>query len=144
MKILVDSAMPNAMEVFSPYGEVVLKPGRDIVGEDLKDIDALMIRSVTKVDRELLAHAAKLRFIGTATAGCDHVDEELLKQLKIGFASAPGANKESVGDYILSVLLVFAQRYDLKLDGMSIGVVGCGNTGSEVIKKAHALNMTIT
>ena len=66
MKILVDSAMPNAMEVFSPYGEVVLKPGRDIAGDDLKDIDALMIRSVTKVDRELLAHAAKLRFIDQA------------------------------------------------------------------------------
>ena len=141
MKILVDSAMPNALEVFSPYGEVVLKPGRDIVGEDLKDIDALMIRSVTKVDEKLLAGASKLKFIGTATAGCDHVDEGLLKQLKIGFASAPGANKESVGDYILSVLLVFAQRYDLKLDGMSIGVVGCGNTGSEVIKKAEALNV---
>ena len=57
MKILVDSAMPNALEVFSPYGEVVLKPGRDIVGEDLKDIDALMIRSVTKVDEKLLAGA---------------------------------------------------------------------------------------
>ena len=143
MKILVDSAMPNALEVFSPYGEVVLKPGRDIVREDLKDIDALMIRSVTKVDEKLLAGASKLKFVGTATAGCDHVDEGLLKQLKIGFASAPGANKESVGDYILSVLLVFAQRYDLKLDGMSIGVVGCGNTGSEVIKKAEALNMRV-
>ena len=68
MKILVDSAMPNALEVFSPYGEVVLKPGRDIVGEDLKDIDALMIRSVTKVDEKLLAGASKLKFVGTATA----------------------------------------------------------------------------
>ena len=143
MRVLVDSAMPNAMEVFAPYGEVILKAGRDIVSEDLKDIDILMIRSVTKVNEELLKNANRLKFVGTATAGCDHVDQELLKRLNIGFASAPGSNKESVGDYVLSVLLVFAQHYDLDLSKMSIGVVGCGNTGSEVIAKAQALNMKV-
>lgn len=143
MRILADAALPNAKEVFSQYGEVLLKAGRQIVSDDLEGIDALIIRSVTKVNEQLLAKADKLRFVGTATAGTDHIDTELLKQRHIAFDNAPGSNCESVGDYVLSVLLVLAQRYSIDFNGKSIGVVGCGYTGSQVCQKAQALGLRV-
>ena len=141
MKVLVDRAMPKALDVFASLGTVIVKDGRDITSDDLIDIDALFIRSVTKVDDNLLKKANKLKFVGTATAGCDHVDVDLLNKKGIFFTNAPGSNKESVGDYILSVLLTLAQKYNLTLKGMSLGIVGCGHTGQQVLNKAKALGM---
>ena len=143
MNILIDSAMIDGHRLFSPFGSVKSKEGRMINADDLKDIDALFIRSVTKVDAALLEKASQLKFIGTATAGFDHVDTDELKKRNIAFVSAPGSNKESVGDYILSVLLTFARRYCLDLSSKRIGIVGCGNTGSQVIKKARALGLNL-
>lgn len=141
MRIVVDNALPNGKEVFSLNGEVILKHGRGITAEDIQDADALIIRSITKVDAELLSKARKLRFVGTATAGFDHVNVPLLQERGIAFARAPGSNCVSVGDYVLSVLLVLSQRYDFDLKGKTIGVVGCGFTGSQVIKNARAIGM---
>lgn len=141
MNILIDSAMPNSQEVFGKLFNVILKPGRQIVADDLIDIDALMVRSVTKVNEQLLQKANKLKFVGSATAGIDHIDCDYLKERSIHFACAPGSNKVSVGDYILSVILNIAHKYNIKLKGKSIGIIGCGNTGKEVEQRARALNM---
>ena len=75
LKILADQAIPNAKEIFSTFGEVELKYGRDIQPCDLQGVDALIVRSVTKVNDELLAQADKLQFVGTATAGVDHISQ---------------------------------------------------------------------
>src|SRR5690606_37825486 len=72
MKIVIDENMPYAVELFSQLGEVVLKPGRTLTADDLVDVDALMIRSVTKVNEALISKANNLKFVGTATAGMDH------------------------------------------------------------------------
>ena len=80
MKIIVDENMPYAEELFSQLGNVILKPGRTLTADDLVDVDALMIRSVTKVNADLISKANKLKFVGTATAGMDHVDQALLKE----------------------------------------------------------------
>lgn len=143
MKILADIALSNAQKVFAQYGEVVVKKGREIVADDLVDVDVLITRSITKVNKDLLTKANKLKFVGTATAGTDHIDIDYLNEKGIKFTNAAGSNKESVGDYVLSVLLVFANRYDLNLEGMTIGIVGCGNTGTQVEHKAKALGMTV-
>lgn len=143
MKILCDRALPNAVEVFSRFGEVYTKSGREITGEDLKDTDALIIRSVTKVDQKLLDKADRLKFVGTATAGTDHIDFNLLEKRGIIAASAPGANAQSVADYVLSVLLVLAQRYSLNYEGKTIGVIGLGHVGSYVEEKAKAMKLRV-
>lgn len=74
MKILVDENMPYAAELFSRTGDVQAVPGRPIPREALADADALMVRSVTKVNEALLA-GSRIGFVGTATAGTDHVDD---------------------------------------------------------------------
>ena len=61
MKILCDIALPNSVEVFSQYGEVHLKKGREINCDDLEDVDVLITRSITKVNSELLKKAHKDR-----------------------------------------------------------------------------------
>lgn len=88
MKILVDENMPYARELFSRLGEVKAVPGRPIPVAELDDADALMVRSVTKVNASLLEGKA-IKFVGTATAGTDHVDEEWLKQAGIDFQRRP-------------------------------------------------------
>ena len=143
MKFLCDIALPNSVEVFSQYGEVALKNGRQINADDLVDVDVLIIRSITKVNEDLLSKANKLKFVGTATAGMDHIDTALLDKKGIAYSNAQGSNCESVGDYILSVLLVLAEKYNLFFEGKSIGIVGCGFVGSQVYNKAKALGLTI-
>jgi len=143
MKIVVDENMPHACELFAEFGEVVPLPGRQIGAADLQDADVLLVRSVTRVDAGLLASCPRLAFVGTATIGTDHIDTALLAERGIPFFSAPGCNKYSVGDYVLSALLVLAERHELSLDQMSLAVIGAGNTGECVAGKAEALGMRV-
>lgn len=130
MKILIDENMPYAKELFSQLGDVILKPGRSLTTEDLVDIDALMIRSVTKVNAELIAKANKLKFVGTATAGMDHVDQELLKEKNIFFTAAPGCNKVGVAEYVFSIMMVLAQQQGFSVFNKTVGIIGAGQVGS--------------
>ncbi|MGY3896438.1 4-phosphoerythronate dehydrogenase [Aeromonas enterica] len=143
MKIVVDENMPHALELFAEFGEVIPLPGRQMQAVDLQDADVLLVRSVTRVDAELLATSPRLGFVGTATIGTDHVDKALLAERGISFFSAPGCNKYSVGDYVLSALLVLAERHELNLSEMSLAVIGAGNTGECVAGKAEALGMRV-
>ncbi|WP_394241712.1 4-phosphoerythronate dehydrogenase [Vibrio astriarenae] len=130
MKIIVDENMPYAEALFSQIGEVMLKPGRTLTADDLVDVDALMIRSVTKVNAELIAKANKLKFVGTATAGMDHVDQALLKERGIFFNAAPGCNKVGVAEYVFSVMMVLAQQQGFSVFDKTVGIVGAGQVGS--------------
>ncbi|RXJ88274.1 4-phosphoerythronate dehydrogenase, partial [Aliarcobacter trophiarum LMG 25534] len=143
MKIVVDENMPHAVELFAEFGEVIPLPGRQMQARDLLDADVLLVRSVTRVNGDLLATSPKLGFVGTATIGTDHVDNALLASRNIPFFSAPGCNKYSVGDYVLSALLVLAERYELDLSAMTLAVIGAGNTGECVAGKAEALGMRV-
>ncbi|MCG9679554.1 4-phosphoerythronate dehydrogenase [Vibrio sp. Isolate24] len=130
MKILIDENMPYAEQLFSQLGEVVLKSGRTLTAEDLIDVDALMIRSVTKVNADLIAKANKLKFVGTATAGMDHVDQALLKEKGIFFTAAPGCNKVGVAEYAFSVMMVLAQQQGFSVFDKTVGIIGAGQVGS--------------
>ncbi|KHT61609.1 erythronate-4-phosphate dehydrogenase [Photobacterium gaetbulicola] len=141
MKILIDENMPYAEALFGQLGEVISKPGRTMTAEDLVDIDALMIRSVTKVNDALLAKANKLQFVGTATAGQDHVDQALLAQKGITFTAAPGCNKVGVAEYVLSSLLVLGQQQGFSIFGKKVGIIGAGNVGSYLAQCLDALGI---
>ncbi len=141
MKILIDENMPYAASLFNQFGHVIAKAGRNLTPEDLVDIDALMIRSVTKVNDSLLAKANKLRFVGTATAGVDHVDINALKERDIAFSSAPGCNKIGVGEYVLSALLVLGQRFGFSIKDRKVGIIGAGQVGSYLAKCLDALGV---
>ena len=129
MKILIDENMPYAEQLFSQLGEVVLKPGRTLTADDLIDVDALMIRSVTQINQSLLSKANKLRFVGTATAGMDHVDKALLDEKGIFFTAAPGCNKVGVAEYVVSVIMVLAQQHGFSIFDKTVGIVRSRSSG---------------
>ena len=140
MKILVDENMPYARELFSRLGEVKAVPGRPIPTEALTDADALMVRSVTKVNEALLGDKS-IKFVGTATAGTDHVDQAWLEQAGIGFSAAPGCNAIAVVEYVFSALLMLAERDGFALADRTVGIVGVGNVGGRLQKRLEALGI---
>ena len=142
MKIVADENIPFVAECFSTIGEVRTLPGREITPKLVADADALLVRSITRVDSSLLA-GSKVRFVGTATIGFEHVDIDYLAQENIAFASAPGSNANSVAEYIVAALLSVGRKKDIEIEGKSIGIVGVGNVGSRVGKKAKALGMEV-
>jgi len=142
MKIVADENIPFVKEAFGGLGAVTLVPGRDLGAEVVADADVLLVRSVTKVGPELL-EGSKVRFVGTANIGTDHVDLPYLQGRGVGFASAPGSNAASVAEYVTAALLVLARRGRYKLAGKSIGIVGVGNVGSRVAARCQALGMKV-
>ncbi len=141
MKILIDENMPYAETLFGQLGEVIAKSGRHLTADDLVDVDALMIRSVTKVNAELLSKANALKFVGTATAGQDHVDHALLRDRSVAFSAAPGCNKVGVAEYVISSLFVLGQQQGFSIFDRTIGIVGAGNVGSYLSACLSALGI---
>jgi erythronate-4-phosphate dehydrogenase len=138
MKIIADENIPAVAQAFGTLGEVTLLPGRGLRAEDVRAADVLLVRSVTRVDRELL-EGSRVRFIGSATIGFDHVDRDYLQSRAIGFATAPGSNATSAAEYVVSALLALGEREGFRLAGRTVGIVGCGNVGSRVRDRLTAL-----
>ncbi|NOH81947.1 4-phosphoerythronate dehydrogenase [Vibrio sp. RE86] len=143
MKILIDENMPYAEQLFSQLGDVVLKSGRTLTADDLVDVDALMIRSVTKVNAELIVKANKLKFVGTATAGMDHVDQQLLRDKGIFFTAAPGCNKVGVAEYAFSAMMVLAQQHGFSVFDKTVGIIGAGQVGSYLQKCLEGIGIKV-
>jgi erythronate-4-phosphate dehydrogenase len=142
MKIVADCNIPFVAECFGSVGEVTLAAGSEINAELVRDADILLVRSVTKVDEALLG-GSSVKFAATATIGVDHVDVDYLAGRGIGFASAPGSNANSVAEYVTAALLEVGAKKGMELCGKSIGIIGVGNVGSRVEKKALALGMKV-
>jgi len=137
VKILVDENMPYARELFSRTGRVQAVPGRPLPQQELEDADGLMVRSVTQVNEALLA-GKPVKFVGTATAGTDHIDEAWLQQAGIAFSAAPGCNAIAVVEYVFSALLLLAERDGFALRDRTVGIVGVGNVGGRLQKRLEA------
>jgi len=129
MKIIADDNMPIVRELFSPYADISLLPGRDITASHVKNADVLLVRSVTAVNEELLG-GSRVKFVGSATVGSDHIDQEYLKLNNIQFANAPGCNSGAVVQYVLSVLYTVRPRWMEQ----TVGIIGCGNIGGKLYK----------
>jgi erythronate-4-phosphate dehydrogenase len=142
MKTVVAETVLLGREAFKTLGEVIVIPDRQIGPGHLKDADALVIRSKTKVTAELLAGSA-VRFVGTATAGFEHVDFQWLERNGIGWCAAPGCNADSVADYMTAALLTLRTKHGVELEGRTIGIIGVGQVGSRVAKRAEALGLRV-
>ncbi len=140
MKLVVDANIPAAERCFGHFGKLIRVPGREINAAHLQDADALIVRSITQVNDQLLADSP-VRFVGTCTIGTDHIDQAALAQRDIAFASAPGCNAEAVVDYVLSGLLTLAERDGWVLSERTVGIVGAGNVGSRLQARLTAMGV---
>ncbi|HUX92976.1 MAG TPA: 4-phosphoerythronate dehydrogenase [Ignavibacteriaceae bacterium] len=142
MILVVDENISFAEEAFSQFGEVRLLPGRKITRETLLSADALIVRSITKVDENLLRDTP-VKFVGTATIGTDHVDLEYLKSNKIIFKDAAGCNADAVAEYVFTSISLLANEYSFSFEEKTLGVIGVGNIGSRVARLAESVGMKV-
>ncbi len=138
MKIVADENIAEIENYFAKAGELVLMPGREINKEVVQDADVLLVRSVTKVDKNLL-HNSICKFVGTATSGIDHIDTKWLAQRNIGLGWARGCNANSVVEYIFSSLASLSERNGRDWRRFSFGIVGCGAIGNLLATKLLAM-----
>ncbi len=142
MHILADENIPLVDEFFAGLGEIRRMPGRSINRAALENVDLLLVRSVTRVDRELLDGTA-VKFVGTCTIGTDHLDLDYLEQAGIDWASAPGCNARGVVDYVLGSLLALAELRGDTLAQRSYGVVGAGEVGGRLVEVMRGLGWDV-
>ena len=142
MHFLIDENIPLSKMAFSPLGRCDFFPGHSFPSEQVKQDTFLIIRSVTKINSQTFTHQIP-KWIGSATAGTDHIDFEFLKKNDIGFDFAPGSNANSVAEYVILALSEYALKKNHPLKGSTLGVVGCGEVGSRVIVKAQDLGMKV-
>ena len=140
MKFVVDKTIPFIENLFEPYAEVVYLEGKDISSDDVRDADALVIRTRTKCNADLL-DGSSVRMISTASIGSDHIDHEYCKEHGIHFATASGCNAVGVMNYVFAALYGIAARKSIDLEGKTLGIVGVGNTGSRVAAMARHIGL---
>ncbi len=142
MKIVADEEIFALEHIFQPLGKLRTLPGRSIARRDLRDADALLVRSVLPVNRELL-RGSPVRFVGTATSGTDHVDTRWLQEAGIGFAHARGANANAVVEYCLGAIARLLLEGRIENKARRIGIVGAGAIGGLLARKMRALGFQV-
>ena len=139
--IIIDDAIPFAEAMFQHLGNIQRMPGKAINREAALTADALIIRSRTDINASLLINS-NVSFVGSTVVGLDHVDQDYLARNNIHFYSAQGCNANSVAEYIITCLLIMAEKHQFDLASKTIGIIGVGHVGSLVAIKAKALGMT--
>ena len=137
MKIVADQNMLMVDQFFGEFGTISYVAGRTICAADIADADILLVRSVTQVNQALL-EGSSVSFVGSATIGTDHIDQDYLAQQGIAFAYAPGCNADAVVQYDLSVL----SRLQPNWQQSTVGIVGCGNVGGRLYKALTNLGVS--
>ncbi len=140
MKIVCAASVLQGRDAFAGLGDVEILPDRDIHRDHLRDAQALVVRSKTRVDEELLA-GTPVEFVATATAGADHFDIPWLNQAGIAWTASPGCNANAVAEYVISAIVLLGHQKADPRAGNSIGIVGVGHVGSRVAEKAPLLGL---
>ncbi len=141
-EIVCTSGVLYGEEAFSSIGSVRVVPDNELRRETLENAEVLILRSGVRVDERLLG-GSRVRFVGTATAGTDHLDLDYLESRGITWANAPGCNAQSVVEYVLAAILYLAPAELADLSGLTLGVVGCGNIGGRLADLATELGIHV-
>ncbi len=140
LTVLADENIPAVEDYLGAFASIRRCSGRAIDPATLDGIDVLLVRSVTRVDAALL-DGSKVRFVGTATSGVDHIDRGYLASAGIGFAHAPGSNANSVVEYVLAAIAAVDDKLEQLLAGGTLGIVGYGTIGRAVVARFTALGV---
>ncbi|MBR5685210.1 MAG: 4-phosphoerythronate dehydrogenase [Muribaculaceae bacterium] len=143
MRIIVDSHIPNIHGLIEPRAEVLyLEPG-DITRDAVKDADALIVRTRTRCDAALL-DGSRVRFIGSATIGTDHIDLDYCADHDITVCNAPGCNAPAVAQWVFCAINAWMIHHGISTpEGLTLGIVGVGHIGSIVARWGRQLGFTV-
>lgn len=142
MKVVIDDKIPYIKGLLEPFADVVYLPGAKTTPQDVRDADALITRTRTRCNKDLL-NESKVKYIATATIGYDHIDTDYCRENNIQWSNAPGCNAESVNQYIASALFSYSMKKRTELAGQTIGIVGVGNVGSKVARLCEIIGMKV-
>ncbi len=142
LHVIIDNKIPFIEGILDPCADTKSLPGKQFSAQDVKNADALLVRTRTKCDQSILENS-NVKFIGSATIGYDHIDTQYCDQHNIAWTNSPGCNADSVAQYIAAALLHLEKKYNFNLKEKTLGIIGVGNVGSRVEKVAHALSMEV-
>lgn len=143
MKIVIDDKIPYIRDAISRItDDAVYLKGSEIGPGDVRDADALIVRTRTRCDEKLLSDS-RVRFVATATIGFDHIDAAYMERAGIEWMSCPGCNSASVAQYLRSVLILLKRDKGMRPESSTIGIVGCGHVGSKVAQVAAGMGMRV-
>lgn len=142
LKLIIDDAVQDYQKIFSDFGEITAMAGRNINPQSVKEADILIVRSRTKVNEALLA-GSNIKFVGSCIAGLEHIDQDYLAKNNIKFISAQGCNANAVAEFVIMTLLNLAQYLGFNLKQQSMGIIGVGNVGNKLLRKAKVFGMEV-
>ena len=150
MKVICDDKIPYIRKALESLADVVIyKPGKDIAPDDVRDADALIVRTRTRCDQNLL-DGSRVQIVITATIGYDHIDTEWLDTHGIRWTNCPGCNATSVAQWVRESLKAVTNHNPqspgaettlpssplsgtpIPLSRMTLGIVGYGHVGKAV------------
>ena len=143
MRIIVDSHIPHIQGLIEPRADVLYLEPSDITRDAVKDADALIVRTRTRCDAALL-DGSRVRFIGSATIGTDHIDLDYCSHNGITVRNAPGCNAPAVAQWVFCAIAAWMRHHGISIpEDLTLGIVGVGHIGSIVARGARQLGFTV-
>lgn len=142
MKIVADENLAFTDYFFADFGEIAHRAGRTLTSGDLSGCNALLVRSVTRVNADLLQNTP-IQFVGSATIGTDHLDIAELERRHITWANAAGCNAQAVAEYVVTALLTLRPELLDAGQDFCLGIVGLGNVGTRLAVLAQRLGWQV-
>src|SRR5579864_2227975 len=160
--VIAEPLAPAGIELFQsqPGWKTIVSNPKEYT-QHLAEADALLVRSAVQVGKAVLDQAPKLRVIGRAGVGVDNVDLDAATEAGVLVMNTPGGNAVSVAEHTLALMLAMARhipradqstrggKWEKKkfigneLRGKTLGVIGLGSIGREVVRRARAFEMNI-
>lgn len=142
MRILADQHIHYLDQLIPSYAEIVHYDSSEGI-PILEGFDAWILRTVTKVNPKTVPNLPEeLKFIGSASAGTDHIDMEYLSDNGIQFDHSPGCNANAVAEYVLTSMLTWCSSTRGELTNHKVGIIGMGHTGGALAKKLQAIGVS--
>lgn len=143
MKIVVENRIPYIQGILEAVAQVKYLPASDITAQAVRDADAMLVRTRTRCDAALL-EGSRVRFIGSATIGTDHIDLDWCRDHGITVHNAPGCNAPAVAQWVMAAIGCWMQRSGITTThGLTLGVIGVGHVGSIVARWAQQLGFNV-
>jgi erythronate-4-phosphate dehydrogenase len=140
MHALADRNIARLDQTFGQELTLTRFEGRSLDRNQLGDAEVLLVRSVTPVDENLLS-GSRVRFVGSATIGTDHLDTDWLERNGIVWAAAPGCNADAAAQYTLAMMMLACRRLGRRLAAQRVGIIGHGNVGSRLRRLLDVLGV---
>ena len=143
MRIVVDSHIPHIQGLIEPFANVDYLEPVDITTSAVREADALIVRTRTRCNAALL-DGSRVKFIGSATIGTDHIDLDYCSSHGITVRNAPGCNAPAVAQWVFCAIAAWMRHHNIATpDGLTLGIVGVGHIGSIVARWAAQLGFTV-